>query len=241
MGQQADYYWSWKTAGYKEFMHPCVARDLLTASQLGDTVKVEKQRYSKSFTFVVPDKWVAENCCVVAYITPLSKKPIINAEETPLVAGTTGGAEYLPFGITESQAPTNATKLTFSNIELSKPSADKLVVKLTASNSTRSDYYGPLKMVVKLEFNTTNSVIPAGTYTIAEGNEANTFTAGTVDLATQTFAGSNMAYYLSTDLESRCHNWRIVSGSMTVSEDGNFVVEGKLDNGKNYKVTYTAE
>jgi hypothetical protein len=241
VGQQADYYWSWKTAGYKEFMHPCVARDLLTASQLGDTVKVEKQRYSKSFTFVVPDKWVAENCCVVAYITPLSKKPIINAEETPLVAGTTGGAEYLPFGITESQAPTNATKLTFSNMELSKPSADKLVVKLTASNSTRSDYYGPLKMVVKLEFNTTNSVIPAGTYTIAEGNEANTFTAGTVDLATQTFAGSNMAYYLSTDLESRCHNWRIVSGSMTVSEDGNFVVEGKLDNGKNYKVTYTAE
>ena len=40
IGKQADYYWSWKTAGYKEFMHPCVARDLLTVSQLGDTVKV---------------------------------------------------------------------------------------------------------------------------------------------------------------------------------------------------------
>jgi hypothetical protein len=79
IGKQADYYWSWKTAGYKEFMHPCVARDLLCSTQLGDTVKVENQAYSKTYTYSVPEKWVAENCCVVAYITPLNKKPVINA------------------------------------------------------------------------------------------------------------------------------------------------------------------
>ena len=239
VGAQADYYWSWKIAGYREFMHPCVARDVISESQLGDTVKVEKQRYSKTYTYTVSDNWVAENCCVVAYITPLSKKPIINAEETPLVAGTTGGAEYLPFAITEKQAPTNATKLSFKEIELNKPSNDKLNVKLIASNATRSDYYGPLKMVINLEFNTPDSTLPVGTYEFAEGNELNTFSAGTVDYATQTFGASLMQYCLSTDLTSVCHTWRIKSGSVTVNEDGSIVADGKMDNGKNFAFTYT--
>ena len=241
IGKQADYYWSWKQdkGGWKEFMHPCVARDVISESQLGDTVKVAKQRYSKTYTYTVSDNWVAENCCVVAYITPLSKKPIINAEETPLVAGTTGGAEYLPFAITEKQAPTNATKLSFKEIELNKPSNDKLNVKLIASNATRSDYYGPLKMVINLEFNTPDSTLPVGTYEFAEGNELNTFSAGTVDYATQTFGASLMQYCLSTDLTSVCHTWRIKSGSVTVKEDGSIVAEGKIDNGKNFAFTYT--
>jgi hypothetical protein len=239
VGAQADYSYSWKTAGYREFLHPCVARDVISESQLGDTVKVEKQRYSKTYTYTVSDNWVAENCCVVAYITPLNKKPVINAEETPLVAGTTGGAEYLPFAITENQAPTNATKLSFKEVELNKPSNDKLNVKLIASNATRSDYYGPLKMVINLAFNTPDSTLPVGTYEFAEGNELNTFSAGTVDYATKTFGASLMQYCLSTDLTSVCHTWRIKSGSVTVNEDGSIVAEGKIDNGKNFAFTYT--
>ena len=43
IGKQADYYWSWKTAGYKEFLHPCVARDVISENQLGDTVLVANQ------------------------------------------------------------------------------------------------------------------------------------------------------------------------------------------------------
>ena len=239
IGKQADYYWSWKTSGWKEFMHPCVARDLLTVSQLGDTVLVENQAYSKTFTYTVSNQWVAENCCIVAYITPLAKKPVINAEETPLVVGTTGGAEYLPFGITESKEPTNASKLTFDAFELNKVADDKLAVELVASSSTRSDQYGPMKLSVYLEFNTTDTILPIDTLAFAEGNEINTFTIGSVDLKTQTFAGSNMAYYLATDMESLCHLWRIKSGNVVVSANGSLVAEGKLDNGKNYKVTCT--
>ena len=239
IGKQADYYWSWKTSGWKEFMHPCVARDLLTVSQLGDTVLVENQAYSKTFTYTVSNQWVAENCCIVAYITPLAKKPVINAEETPLVVGTTGGAEYLPFGITESKEPTNASKLTFDAFELNKVADDKLAVELVASSSTRSDEYGPMKLSVYLEFNTTDTILPIDTLAFAEGNEVNTFTIGSVDLKTQTFAGSNMAYYLATDMESLCHLWRIKSGNVVVSANGSLVAEGKLDNGKNYKVTCT--
>lgn len=240
IGKQADYYWSWKTSGYKEFLHPCVARDFLTeGSTLGDTVKVENQAYSKTFTYTVSDQWVAENCNIVAYITPLTKKPIINAEETPLVAETTGGKEYLPFGITENLAPTNATKLNFDTLELGKPADDKLAIQLVAKSSTRSDAYGPVKLVVYLEFNTPDSVLPtATTLEFAEGNELNTFSIGTVDLVEQSFSGSCMAYYKASTMEDLCHIWRITSGTMTVEANGGFVVEGKLDNGKNYKVTY---
>ncbi len=239
IGKQADYYWSWKTAGYKEFMHPCVVRDLLTVSQLGDTVKVENQAYSKTFTYTVSEKWVAENCNVVAYITPLSKKPIINAEEKPLVAGSTGGTEYQPFGITENKEPTNATKLSFDSWALNKVADDKLAVELVAKSSTRSDFYGPLKLTVYLEFNTPDSILPTDTLDFVDGNELHTFSTGTVDLIEKSFAGSHFAYYLAADMEQMCHIWRIKSGNVVISKNGSFVAEGKLDNGLNYKITCT--
>ena len=239
IGKQADYYWSWKTAGYKEFMHPCVVRDLLTVSQLGDTVKVENQAYSMTFTYTVSEKWVAENCNVVAYITPLAKKPIINAEETPLVAGSTGGTEYQPFGITENKEPTNASKLTFDTLELNKVADDKLAIELVAKSSTRSDFYGPLKLAIYLEFNTTDTILPIDTLDFVDGNELNTFSTGTVDIVKQSFAGSHMAYYLAADMESLCHIWRIKSGKLLVYEDGSFYASGKLDNSKNFTITCT--
>ena len=239
IGKQADYYWSWKTAGYKEFMHPCVVRDLLTVSQLGDTVKVENQAYSMTFTYTVSEKWVAENCNVVAYITPLAKKPVINAEETPLVAGSTGGTEYQPFGITENKEPTNATKLSFDSLALNKIADDKLAVELVAKSTTRSDYYGPLKLSVYLEFNTPDTILPVDTLDFVEGNELNTFSAGTVNVVEQSFAGSHMAYYLAADMEQLCHIWRIKSGKLLVYEDGSFYASGKLDNSKNFSITCT--
>ena len=239
IGKQADYYWSWKTAGYKEFMHPCVVRDLLTISQLGDTVQVKNQAYSKTFTYTVSDQWVAENCNVVAYITPLSKKPVINAEETPLVAGTTGGTEYKPFGITENKEPTNATKLKFDALELKKVADDKLAIELVATSSTRSDFYGPLKLVAYLEFNTTNTTIPTDTLDFVEGNQLNTFSAGTVDLVNQSFAGSHLAYYLAADMEQMCHMWRIKSGRFLMDANGGFLASGRLYNGKNFQITCT--
>ena len=239
IGKQADYYWSWKTAGYKEFMHPCVVRDLLTVSQLGDTVKVENQAYSMTFTYTVSEKWVAENCNVVAYITPLAKKPVINAEETPLVVGSTGGTEYQPFGITENKEPTNATKLSFDSLALNKIADDKLAVELVAKSTTRSDYYGPLKLSVYLEFNTPDTILPVDTLDFVEGNELNTFSAGAVNVVEQSFAGSHMAYYLAADMEQLCHIWRIKSGKLLVYEDGSFYASGKLDNSKNFSITCT--
>ncbi len=239
VGKQADYSASWKKAGYKEFLHPCIVRDLLCADALGDKVAVENQAYGATYTFTMPNNWVAENCCIVAYITPTSKKPIINAEEVPVVEGTDGGARYLPFAITEVKEPTNVTKLEFDNIALSKPSDDKLMLQLVASSTTRSDTYGPVKMVVDLEFNTSDTVVPIQTLEIKDGNELNTFTAGQVDIETQTFSGSQMAYYLAANMEQLCNRWRIRSGQVVMDENGGFVATGKICNGKNFTITCT--
>jgi hypothetical protein len=244
IGKQADYSeYSFKSNGFKEFVHPRVARDVLCSDALGDKVTVENQAYSKDYTFTLPEAWVAENCCIVAYITPTTKKPIINAEETPLVAGTTGGEEYLPFGVMENQAPANASKLKFDTLTLSKPSDDKLEVQLIASSSTRSGLYGPMKMVVTLEFNTPDSVMPTDTVDYVAGNELNTLSAGTVDLATQTFGGSRLMYYLSTSLTEDvwqwCHAWRIKSGKFLMDDKGGFLTSGNLYNGKYFSITCT--
>ena len=237
IGKQADYYWSWQAAGYKEFVHPRVVRDVLSSKALGDIVAVENQSYSKSYVFTLPDEWIAKNCGIVAYITPTTKKPIINAEETPLVAGTTGGEEYLPFGITENQAPKNATALNFDTLELRNPSDGKLAIQLVATNVVSSDFYGPLKLAVTLEFNTQDSAIPVETFEFADGDKVNTFTAGHVDIVKQTFSGSYMAYYMAGAMDKLCHIWRIRRGSVTIGANGGFVAEGTLDNEKNFKIT----
>lgn len=244
IGKQSDYnYYSFQSKGFKEFIHPRVARDILCSEALGDTVAVENQAYSKNYTFTVPEEWVAENCGIVAYITPLAKKPIINAEETPLVVGTTGGEEYLPFGVTETQAPSNASKLKFDNFTINKPSDNKLVLQLIASSSSRSQLYGPMKLVVDLEFNTPDTIIPMDTLDYVAGDELNTFSAGTVDLATQTFGGSRMLYYLSASLEEDvwqwCHAWRIKSGKFLMDNNGGFITTGNLYNGKYFSITCT--
>jgi hypothetical protein len=129
--------------------------------------------------------------------------------------------------------------LSFDEVEMNKVGEDKLAVNLVASSSTRSDVYGPVKMVVYLEFNTTDSILPADSLLFADGNEMNTFTAGSVDLVEQSFAGSHLSYRLAADMESMCHIWRIKSGSVVVSKNGSFVAKGKLDNEKNFKVTCT--
>ena len=244
VGKQEDgQEYSFKSGGFKEFLHPCVARDVLCSDALGDEVVVENQAYSKNYVYTIPVNWEAENCCIVAYITPTSKKPVINAEETPLVAGTTGGKEYLPFGITQTQAPNNATKLKFDNLSISKPSDDKLALQLIASSSTRSKLYGPMKLVVGLEFNTMDTIIPMDTLEYVAGDVLNTFSAGTVDRGTQSFGGSHMAYYLSPSLSEEvwqlCHGWRIKTGTFAMDAKGGFYTTGILYNGKKFTITCT--
>ena len=242
IGKQSDYNeYSFKSAGFKEFVHPRVVRDVLCSDALGDIVAVENQAYSKDYTFTLPEGWVAENCGIVAYITPTAKKPIINAEETPLIAGTTGGEEYLPFGITQNQAPSSPDKLTFDSVVINKPADDKLELILFSRKSVRSSAYGPMNSMVVLEFNTTEDVLPVDTFDIQEGNVLNTLTAGYAMLDSRTFAGSCFHYIDSKELKEGniviYHSWRLKTGKLAYGADGSLLVAGNFANGKHYTMT----
>ena len=145
VGKQEDAYCSWKGAEWKEYMHPRVVRDLVTAT-LGDMVLVENQSYSYTTSYILDDEWLAENCCVVAYLTPLEKSPIINAEQAAVVVGTTGGEEFGPYGITEGKGPTN-TSISFDSVKVSKVKDGQLELILTSSKTIKTTYFGICKQV----------------------------------------------------------------------------------------------
>ena len=144
VGKQEDAYCSWKGVKWQEYMHPRVVRDFVTAT-LGDTVKVENQAYHYSTSYVIDKEWVAENCCVVAYLTPPEKSPVINAEQAPLVAGTEGGEQYGPYGITEGKGPN--TSISFDSVRVTQLGNGQLEMMMTSSKTIKTSYFGICKSV----------------------------------------------------------------------------------------------
>lgn len=95
---QKDFYETFE--GWSEFRHANAARVCLTNAK-GDTAKIDSTRhYTMEYTTTLKDQWVAENCMVVAFLSE-AFKPVVQAEEAPVVAGTTGGADIEHGGITK--------------------------------------------------------------------------------------------------------------------------------------------
>ena len=240
VGKQEDAYCSWKGAKWKEYMHPCVVRDLVTAT-LGDTVRVENQAYSYSTSYVIDSTWVPENCCVVAYLTSLEKSPVINAEQAPLVAGTDGGEQYGPYGITEGKGPN--TSISFDSVRVTRLSNGQLEMMLTSSKTIKTSYFGICKQVGYVCVNTMDDVLQAGTYPIVEGESLGTITPGYRVDEEETFSGSRLVYavsaYLKNGIVTPIHMWRMSSGEMTIDDAGNISLNFTTYNGTS--VTATAK
>ena len=239
VGKQADANTSYKQTGWVEYMHPRVVRDVVTAT-LGDTVKVVNQAYSYSTSYSVSREWVADNCCVVAYLTPLEKSPVINAEQVPLVAGTEGGEQYGPYGITDKQGPSSS--VSFDSVKLVKRGERQLELMMTSSK-TMQTYAGICKQVGYVCVNTEDDVLQAGTYPIVEGESLGTITPGYRVDEEETFSGSRLVYAVSADLKNGIvtpvHMWRMSSGEMTIDVDGNISLNFMTYNGAS--VTATAK
>ena len=218
-------------------MHPRVVRDMVTAT-FGETVKVENQTYSYSTTYVIDDEWVAENCCVVAYLTPLEKSPVINAEQVALVEGTDGGEQYGPYGITEGKGP-NAT-ISFDSVRVTRLSNGQLEMMLT-STKTMKTYAGICKQVGYVYVNTIDSVLQAGVYPIQEGDAEGSITAGYRVDEKETLGGSRLYYAVSDDLKNGIvtpiHMWRMSKGEMVLDETGNISLNFTTYNGTNVTAT----
>ena len=241
VGQQADYTYSWKTAKWKEYMHARVIRDMLTLP-LGDTIELENKAYSKTWSYSMPEAWVAENCCVVAYVTPLVGQPVINAEQVALVEGTTGGEEYFPYGITEGKGPNSS--ITFHATEISRIAEENLLQVLLVSNSKISTVFGDAQPVGTLYIHTNAETLAPGTYPIKADNSAGSIQAGyRIDEKTS-FGGSLLLYAVSEYLVAGqivpAHIWRMNEGEMVVDEAGNISFNFKTYNGTSVTSKYQA-
>ena len=239
VGKQADANTSYKKTGWVEYMHPRVVRGVVTAT-LGDTVKVVNQAYSYSTSYSVSKEWVADNCCVVAYLTPREKSPVINAEQVPLVAGTEGGEQYGPYGITDKEGPSE--QISFDNVKLVKRGERQLELMMTSSK-TMQTYAGICKQVGYVCVNTMDDVLQAGTYPIVEGEGLGTITPGYRVDEEETLGGSRLFYAVSADLKNGIvtpiHMWRMSSGEMVLDEAGNISLNFTTYNGTS--VTATAK
>ena len=242
ISSQSDAYFAWGSQ-WKEFIHPRLSRAFISAA-MGDRVNVTNQAYSKTYTYTLNEKWVPENCCVVAYITPLTKKPIINAEQAEIVEGTTGGEHFYPLGITSSIAPSNPDKITFDSIVVNKTEADKINVLLISEKLVSHAQYGELQPVLALEINTTSDKLPIDTLDISAGKEENTITAGSFDINTFTYGGSCYYYVdpaaLKAGVVDPYFAWRLNKGKLAIDAKGNILTAGNFYNGKHFTMRYTA-
>ena len=241
VGKQADYYFAWGDYMWKEFMHARVIRGMLTAA-LGDTIVMENKTYSKTYSYTIPAGWVPENCCVVAYVTPVSNQPVINAEQVVLVEGTTGGEEYSPYGITESKGPSK--NITFHAVEVSRIEDENLLEVMLVSNTTVSTAYGNAQPVATIYVHTDATTLSAGTYPVKEDGSKGSIQAGyRIDEKTS-FGGSLLVYavsdYLAMGQIAPAHIWRMQGGEMVVDEQGNINLNIKTCSGTTVTGTYTA-
>lgn len=243
VSKQEDAYCSWKSAKWQEYMHPRVVRDMVTAT-FGDTVRVENQAYHYTTSYVMPEEWVAENCCVVAYLTPLEKSPVINAEQVPVVIGTEGGEQYGPWGITEGKGPN--TSISFDSIKVTRLENGQLELMLTSSKTIKTNYFGICKQVGYLYVNTSSDILEPGTYPITNSlspitNSPSPITPGYRVDAEERLGGSRLLYAVSADLKqgivTPIHGWRMSSGEMTLDASGKISLQFTTYNGTSVTAT----
>ena len=247
VSKQTDYLFTWSGSSWKEYLHNRVVRTVLT-DELGDTVKLENQTFTKDLDYTLPTEWKAEDCCIVAYITPITRAPIINAEQAPLIAGTTGGEEYVPWGITEGGSPKNYKKLTFNSVKTRKISDTQLELIMLSDEEIESNIYtSNHKLIARLYINTTGNTLPVDTIDIATVDTLGTVAAGYPVVDKMTWNGSHMAYAftetitpeLDVDSLVYAHVWLLKSGKVGFDHNGNIIMSGNFTNGTYFFATYT--
>lgn len=222
VGKQQDYYHTWQQAPWREFMHARVVRDVLSTSAYGDTVTVENQAYNHTLTYTLNEEWVPENCCIVAYITPLEMMPIINAEQTPLMAGTTGGREYMPYGITESSKPQGT--IVFDSLCVTQVSDSIIELMLIDNSQINSIYQYPVQALLRVYLRTDSPTLQAGTYPVQADGAVGSVIAGYRNDLEAKLEGSLLMYVPASKIKvgdlTPDHQWRVNKGDMVVATDG---------------------
>ena len=226
VGQQLDDYFAWEKT-WKEYLHMASPRAFFSAA-LGDEVAVTNQAYSKTYKAEVDSTWLENNCTIVAFAANINAdgKDVYNAEETPLVEGTTGGNDCISYGITQNAVPN--TTLVFSHILMQEHITDNIMQVLLSSNqlmrSNTNTTVGACNPVALLYIITTDERLLPGTYPILDDMSLNSVVAG-FRVDTLGSLGGSLLIYASAESLKKYEiypgaMWRLQSGTVTVSEDG---------------------
>lgn len=250
---QQDYYGTYE--GWKEFRHTNAVRAFLSAP-LGDSVHVDNTyQWSADYELQLDSKWVPENCAVVALVSE-AFKPVVQAEQRPVVRGTRGGADIQHGGITAvpvadyyPEPGTDISPMTYSGRE-----ADTLTVanayytpvsslgvnywQIQAYNSAKTVKVNRTSCVPFADFYLFTSLdvktIPVGTYELNNSMQPGTAYAGYRDDENVVIEGSSF-YYISKTYFQQGYlvpqaQWLIVDGTLTVTESG-WSIDGHAMNG----------
>ena len=245
ISKQSDYLYSWD--GWTEFRHNKVVRTFLTAT-LGDKVTVNNQHYTASFSTTLNANWKADSCVLVAYITPKTNQPAINAEQTPIIEGTTGGEELKSEGITMKEVPATfpeegapVTDVVFNQIYTEAGTLNNGVPYLgiqLLSTSTVS-YQGYKEYPLAILYLIGYSKLTAGTYPLEYTFKANTAISG--EKFEEEFAlDGSMLYYAYSDGQYLYPDaqWLLHEGTITVGSNGSIVIDATTLNGSPFNGTY---
>lgn len=257
---QADYYKTF--SGWKEFRHVNAVRTYLSAPK-GDTISITNKGYSASYSLQMSDKWVAENCMVVAFLAE-GFKPIIQAEQAPVVSGTKGGADIVHGGITPVPVPdyypeidaTSGPSTFSSNREETIETAGAYYASYPdygvtywmiqaytqdASVSVNNTICVPFTEIYFFtDVNTPVNSVPTGTFSFLNTNAPGTAEAGYRDDERFEIGGSMFYFVNKTSLGQGyidpIARWFIADGTLTITRDGWSVI-GHARNGARIKLT----
>lgn len=248
---QADYNDTYE--GWKEFRHTNAVRAFMTAA-FGDTITIDKKRaYSSDYVLTLNENWVAENCMVVAFLSE-GDKPVVQAEQRPVVAGSKGGADIKHGGITKTPVPDYYPEpgATTAPADYSKLEADTMTTTVAGYQSAQG-----IKLWTIMTYNenekflvgNTNCIPFAYLYVITSANESN-IANGTYEINNSFMPGSVYAgyrndrlleidgstlYYTSLSYFNNNYlvpsaQWLITDGSMTITDEG-YTLDGHARNG----------
>ena len=254
IGYQVDSYNAF--IGWTEFRHTNAVRAFLTET-FGDPISiVDKNRsYTAEYDIELSDKWNAESCMVVAFLTAEEDKPVVQAEQSPVVSGSKGGADIQHGGITAAAVPDYYPEpnATVSTKDVSGRETDTLNVanawgtingnviewQLQAYNMDATIKYQGYNFVpfAWLHIYTDKNAqgIPAGTYQFTNTKQPGTAYAGTRDDAHQQIVGSQF-YYIEIndfkygDISYPLAQWLISDGTLTITDKG-WSLSGHTRNG----------
>lgn len=239
---QSDYYNTYE--GWSEFRHTNAVRAFLTDAK-GDDVTVSRNHYSQRYTITLNEAWVPENCMVVAFLGETFKS-VVQAEQSPVVADTKGGADIEHGGITRvpvadyypepnatdgphTYSGTNSIEITTTVASYKAyPNYGVNLWNLMGYTSDASIKVGNITSIplayLYLFTELSQDTIPYGTYELTNTDQPGTAQAGYRDDAYYSYGGS-MFYYGSKSYFNRGYlsptaQWLVVDGSITITEQG---------------------